>query len=74
MNLAMAPLNQKLKIIKIKKIKDDAQKKLLNNLGFVEGSIIYVVSESYGNLIVNIKDSRVAIGKDVAMRIIVDSL
>ncbi len=46
-------------------------RRFLNNLGFVVGSPVTVVSEISGNLIVNIKDSRVAIGKDMAIKIIV---
>lgn len=74
MNLALVPLNEDFQIVKIKKIKDDSQKKLLNNMGFVEGAVVTVVSESYGNLIVKIKGSRVAIGKDIAMRIMVNHI
>ena len=74
MNLALVPLNEDFEIIKIKSIKDDAQKKLLNNMGFVEGALVSVVSESDGNLIVKIKGSRVAIGKDIAMRIMVNHI
>ncbi|MDU4277612.1 MAG: FeoA family protein [Finegoldia magna] len=74
MNLALVPLNEDFEIVKIKKIKDDSQKKLLNNMGFVEGTVVTVVSESYGNLIVKIKGSRVAIGKDIAMRIMVNHI
>ena len=74
MNLALVPLNEDFEIIKIKSIKDDSQKKLLNNMGFVEGAVVTVVSESYGNLIVKIKGSRVAIGKDIAMRIMVNHI
>lgn len=43
-------------------------------MGFVEGAVVTVVSESYGNLIVKIKGSRVAIGKDIAMRIMVNHI
>jgi ferrous iron transport protein A len=46
-------------------------KKFLENLGFVTGSTITVVSESSGNIIVNVKESRVAIGKDMANKILV---
>ena len=35
------------------------------------GAEVTVVSESSGNLIVNVKDSRVAIGKDMANKIMV---
>ena len=43
----------------------------LENLGFVPGGEVTVVSEIDGNMIVNIKDSRVAIGKDMANKIMV---
>ena len=46
-------------------------RKFLENLGFVTGGEVSVVSEIEGNLIVNVKDSRVAIGKDMANRIMV---
>ena len=50
--------------------KEDVRK-FLENLGFVTGANVTVISETGGNLIVNIKDSRVAIGKDMASRIMV---
>lgn len=50
----------------------DEVRRHLNNLGFVEGSEVVVVSELGGNLIVSVKDARVAIGKDMATRIVVD--
>ncbi len=43
----------------------------LEKLGFVVGSPVTVISEIAGNLIVNIKDSRVAIGKEMANKIMV---
>ena len=46
-------------------------KKFLETLGFVVGGTITVVSEINGNMIVNVKDSRVAIGKDMANKIMV---
>ena len=46
-------------------------RKFLENLGFVTGGEVTVVSEIEGNLIVNVKDSRVAIGKDMGNRIMV---
>ena len=46
-------------------------RKFLENLVFVTGGEVTVVSEIEGNLIVNVKDSRVAIGKDMANRIMV---
>ncbi|MCI8713237.1 MAG: ferrous iron transport protein A [Ruminococcus sp.] len=46
-------------------------RRFLENLGFVTGGVVTVVSEIAGNLIVNVKDSRVAIGKDMANKILV---
>ncbi len=46
-------------------------RKFLENLGFVIGGTVTVVSQTAGNLIVNVKDSRVAIGKDMANKIMV---
>jgi ferrous iron transport protein A len=46
-------------------------RKFLEKLGFVTGGEVTVVSEISGNLIVNVKDSRVAIGKDMANNIVV---
>ena len=56
----------------IKKIggKEDT-KKFLGNIGFVVGAAVTVISEIKGNMIVEVKDSRVAIGKDMANKIIV---
>ncbi len=46
-------------------------RRFLENLGFVVGGTVTVVSEISGNLIVNVKDSRVAIGKDMANKILI---
>ena len=56
----------------IKKIagKEDVRR-YLETLGFVVGSDVTVVSENNGNVIVNIKESRVAISKEMANKIMV---
>ena len=46
-------------------------RQFLEKLGFVVGGEVTVVSEINGNMIVNVKDSRVAIGKDMAAKIMV---
>ena len=46
-------------------------RKFLENLGFVVGGTVTVVSDIGGNLIVNVKDSRGAIGRDMACRIMI---
>ena len=45
-------------------------RQFLENLGFVTGGMVTVISQMGGNLIVNIKESRVAIGKDMANKIL----
>jgi len=46
-------------------------KKHLEDMGFVAGSIIRVVSSVNGNLIVSVKDTKVALDKELAMRIMI---
>ncbi len=50
----------------------DDTKRFLNNLGFVEGGCVTVISRAAGNLIVNVMDSRVAIGSKMANKIFVE--
>ena len=50
---------------------NEVTKRFLENLGFVAGAEITVVSAIGGNVIVNIKDSRVAINQDMARHIMV---
>ncbi|MCI8727333.1 MAG: ferrous iron transport protein A [Hungatella sp.] len=47
-------------------------RRFLENLGFVNGAQVTIVSAANGNMIINVKDSRVAIGKDMANRIMVN--
>lgn len=46
-------------------------RRFLENLGFVAGGTVTVVSAIDGNIIVNVKDCRVAIGRDMANKILV---
>ena len=43
----------------------------LQNLGFVSGATVTVVSSMGGNLIVNIKNTRIAISKEMAGKIMI---
>ena len=54
-----------------KSVEKKRQDEFLENLGFVTGGVVTVISEIGGNMIVNVKDSRVAIGKDMANKIMV---
>ena len=62
MPLTMAPVGQASKIQRVGG--NDETKRFLANLGFVVGSEVTVISAIGGNVIVNIKDSRVAINQD----------
>ena len=43
----------------------------LQNLGFVPGAAVMVVSSMGGNLIVNVKNARIAISKEMAQKIMI---
>ena len=56
----------------IKKIGGNPEvKKHLENLGFVAGGIVKVISTFGGNIIVNVKETRVAISEEMARKIMV---
>lgn len=50
---------------------NEETKRHLETLGFVVGGAVTVISSLNGNLIVNVKDSRVAISKEMANKIMV---
>lgn len=43
----------------------------LENMGFVPGTDVTVISVNNGNVIVNVKESRVAISKEMANKIMI---
>ena len=56
----------------IKKIGGSAEvKKHLENLGFVVGGTVTIITSLKGNVIVNVKEARVAISEEMARRIMV---
>lgn len=46
-------------------------KQHLADLGFVPGGVVSIISEIGGNLIVNIKDSRIAVSREMAGKIMI---
>ena len=50
---------------------NEETRRFLANLGFVTGAEVTVLSAIGGNVIVNIKDSRVAINADMARHIMI---
>ena len=69
MPLTMAKMGEPLTIKKVGG--KEETRKFLENLGFVAGGAVTVISDIKGNVIVNVKDSRIAIGRDMAMKVMV---
>lgn len=56
----------------IKKVGGNPEtRKFLENLGFVSGAAVTVINKIGGNLIVIIKESRVAVSREMAAKIMV---
>ena len=60
-------------IVKVTKIngKDNAKKRLAE-LGFVDGTIVNVISSHNGDIILNVKDSRLAVTREMADKIMIE--
>lgn len=69
MPLTMARAGEKNSIKRI--TGKDEVRRFLASLGFVEGESVTVVSEISGNMILNIKDTRVALDRSMANRIMI---
>ena len=69
MPLTLAPQGEELMIRKVGGSPE--LKKHLEDLGFVAGGSVTVVSSLGGNLIVNVKETRVAVSREMAGRIMV---
>ena len=69
MPLTMAAVGESFLIKKI--TGKEETRRFLENLGIVAGSEVSVVSEICGNVIVQVKESRVAISREMAQKIIV---
>jgi ferrous iron transport protein A len=69
MPLTFANVGEKNSIKKIGGKEDSRQ--FLENLGFVPGTPVTVITQIAGNVIVNIKESRVAISREMASKIMI---
>lgn len=69
MPLALAPIGEE-NIIKRIGGKQEV-KAHLETLGFVVGGAVTIVSAMGGNIIVNVKESRIAISKEMAQKIMI---
>ena len=69
MPLALAPVGE---VNIIKRISGKPEiKSHLETLGFVSGAEVQVINEIAGNLIVNIKETRIAVSKEMAQKIMI---
>ena len=69
MPLTMVGVGERRPIIRIGG--SDKVRTHLENLGFVEGEMVRVVSDISGNLIVQVKDSRIALDRTMANRVMI---
>ena len=69
MPVVMAPINKDLKVIKI--LTDEKTKKHLNSLGIAVNCNVTVLSSSGGSVVLLIKDSRLALDRNIATKILV---
>lgn len=70
MPLVIAPTNMDLVIIKI--LADEKEKKHFESLGIAVNQIISVISQTSGNVILQVKEGRIALDKNIANKIIVN--
>ena len=69
MPIFISPHNTDLKVVKI--LLDDSTKKHLENLGITLGSKIQVLSSESGSVILLVKNGRLALDRNIAMKILV---
>ncbi len=69
MPLAIAPENKEVRILKI--LTDDKTKKHLESLGVSVNSTLTILDGSNGNVILLVKEGRLALDKSLAMKIVV---
>lgn len=70
MTLTIAPVGEQLLIHKI--TGRDEVRRQLATLGFVVGANVSVVNELNGNVIINVKNTRIALNKTLSNRILVE--
>lgn len=69
MPISFASVGDSIVIVEIRG--NDEVKRHLENLGFVKGEVVTIISKNQGNMIIGIKGSRLAINHSMASKIIV---
>lgn len=70
MPLTVAPVGKEMKVVK--SLVNANTKRHLEDLGLLVGTAVTIIADNAGDLIVKLKDSRIAINKSLAMRIFVE--
>ena len=70
MRLIIAPIGREGKVVKINA--DEKTKNRLQNIGIIEGGKITLMQSNFGDVIVKVRDCRIAMNKDVASKITVE--
>lgn len=70
MRLVIAPIGKEGKVVKIDT--DEKTKNRLQNIGIIEGGKITLMQSNFGDVIVKVRDCRIAMNKDVAGKITVE--
>ncbi len=69
MPLIIAPLNQEVRVVKV--LVSEKEKKHLESLGITVNSVITVLSSINGNVIIKVKEGRLALDRSLATKIVV---
>lgn len=69
MPIALAPINQELKVVKV--LADDRTKKHLESLGILVNSSLTIISSVNGGVVVAVKEGRLALDRSIASKILV---
>ncbi len=70
--LTVAPKNHPLKILKI--YMDEKTKHHLDNLGILVGGVLESITDVKGNVIIKVKNGKVAVNQEVASKIYVTAV
>ena len=70
MQLLVSPIGKQVKIVDV--TTDEKTKNRLQNIGIIVGSPITLIQSNFGDIIVKVRDCRVAMNKDVAKNIYVE--
>ena len=71
MQLLSSPIGKQVTIVEV--TTDEKTKNRLQNIGVIVGSKVTVLQSNFGDIIVKVRDCRVAMNKDVAKNIFVEA-